>query len=809
MAGQESAPLLSTEDTRLYAGEKEPEAKAAPENPPPMQTPAMAPTPVPMDRQLWSTGLFECWGRGDGFDSSDCEVCALGTFAPCILYGSNMERLHPNESGSFFNNCWAYCGLFVIGKLLMKGNFLAPCLSFPLRTELRSKYNLQGQAEQIHQSSGCCGSWIAEASDRESCEAVCDCCVHYFCHPCALCQEGREIRRRIPATSGPAVVAAPLSAPQQQIMTAGKQPLATGGRLAMAPHLAAREAGGAAAAPVDHDAVLDGLRARRVDARGGGRDGGAKSPVEAAGDGGLRAFSSAEVARHASPRDCWLIVRGYVYDVTAWSVVPLNILLVYVNYSVPRHPGGSLIYVKAGGSLRCLLLIDDSSLEVSKTKLLDRYCIGRVDSQGDKDATSRLLRYSEDDGARDFYTTLKRRVEAYFQEQKVDPRSHPHMFMKTFLICAGYILCYFATFFYFQNTLLMLSAALGMGVLAAEVGVSIQHDANHGAYSRWTNLGFLMSTSLDLVGASSFMWRQQHVVGHHVSTNVNEFDPDIRVKDPDVRRVTIAQPWQWYHAYQKYYLGALYGLLAIKSIFVDDFSAYFSGKIGSVQVAKMTTIEEIIFFGGKAAYATYMFVIPSLFGVHGQFTNFSLFLLSQLMTGWILAFMFQVAHVVDEAEFYNPSNAGRLATIPRGWAAAQVATTTDFSHGSFFWTHFSGGLNYQIEHHLFPAMCHVRYPSIQPIVQRACEEFNVPYHCFQSFWSALQSHFAYLEKAGRITLAMATEGVFLKAVASFSYSGTSFLQCPHLHPRAARGQRHTKHRLHSTTAPSTRFGEHS
>eukprot|EP00850_Spirogloea_muscicola_P007825 SM000040S14837 [mRNA] locus=s40:583348:590425:- [translate_table: standard] len=676
MASQESAPLLSTEETRLYAGEKEPEAKAAPENPAPMQTPPVAPTPIPMERQLWRTGLFECWGRGDGLDSSDCEVCALGTFAPCILYGSNMERLHPNESGSFFNNCWAYCGLFVLGKLLMKGNFLAPCLSFPLRTELRLKYNLQGQAEQIHQSSGCCGSCITETSDR--------------------------------------------------------------GRLTMAPHLAAREAGGAAAAPVDHDAVLDGLRARRVDAHGGGRDGGAKSPVEAAGDGGLRAFSSAEVASHASPNDCWLIVRGFVYDVTAWSVVPLNILLVYVKHPCTR------------GSLLCLLLLDDSSLEVAKTsrKLLDRYCIGKVNSQGDKDATSRLLRYSDDDGARDFYTTLKRRVEAYFQERKVDPRSHPHMFIKTFLICAGYIMCYFATFFYFQNTLLMLSVALGMGVLAAEVGVSIQHDANHGAYSRWTNLGFLMSTSLDLVGASSFMWRQQHVVGHHVCTNVNEFDPDIRVKDPDVRRVTIAQPWQWYHAYQKYYLGALYGLLAIKSIFMDDFSAYFSGKIGSVQVAKMTPIEKMIFFGGKAAYATYMFVIPSVFGVHGQFINFSLFLLSQLMTGWILAFMFQVAHVVDEAEFYNPSNSSRLATIPRGWAAAQVATTTDFSHGSFFWTHFSGGLNYQIEHHLFPAMCHVHYPSIQPIVQRTCEEFNVPYHCFPSFWSALHAHFAYLEKVG-------------------------------------------------------------
>ena len=80
----------------------------------------------------------------------------------------------------------------------------------------------------------------------------------------------------------------------------------------------------------------------------------------------------------------------------------------------------------------------------------------------------------------------------------------------------------------------------------AEVGVSIQHDANHGAYSRNTRLEYLLGTTLDMVGASSFMWKQQHVVGHHTYTNVEGLDPDIRVKDPDVRRVSQHQPWQSY-----------------------------------------------------------------------------------------------------------------------------------------------------------------------------------------------------------------------------------------------------------------------
>lgn len=85
-----------------------------------------------------------------------------------------------------------------------------------------------------------------------------------------------------------------------------------------------------------------------------------------------------------------------------------------------------------------------------------------------------------------------------------------------------------------------------LGICMAEVGVSIQHDANHGAYSDNTVLEYALGTTLDVVGASSFMWKQQHVVGHHTYTNVDGLDPDIRVKDPDVRRVSRHQPWQSY-----------------------------------------------------------------------------------------------------------------------------------------------------------------------------------------------------------------------------------------------------------------------
>lgn len=128
-----------------------------------------------------------------------------------------------------------------------------------------------------------------------------------------------------------------------------------------------------------------------------------------------------------------------------------------------------------------------------------------------------------------------------------------------------------------------------MGYFAAQICISITHDANHGAYSNVNWLGYLMGSVLDLVGASSFMWRQQHVVGHHSFTNVENYDPDIRVKDPDVRRVTYKQPIKDYHSFQHLYLGALYGLLGLKAVLVDDFVAFITGYIGPVKIPKMTT----------------------------------------------------------------------------------------------------------------------------------------------------------------------------------------------------------------------------
>ncbi|KAG6697044.1 hypothetical protein I3842_09G180300 [Carya illinoinensis] len=151
----------------------------------------------PMGRTQWNSSIFYCLGRNDDYCSSDLEVCLLGSVAPCVLYGGNVERLG-SSPGTFGRHCLSYSGLYLIGNYIFGGNILAPCFSSTSRTAIRRMFNLEGSCEALHRSCGCCGSFLEDEVQREQCESACDFATHYFCHACALCQEGRELRRRLP-----------------------------------------------------------------------------------------------------------------------------------------------------------------------------------------------------------------------------------------------------------------------------------------------------------------------------------------------------------------------------------------------------------------------------------------------------------------------------------------------------------------------------------------------------------------------------------------------------------------------------------
>lgn len=96
-----------------------------------------------------------------------------------------------------------------------------------------------------------------------------------------------------------------------------------------------------------------------------------------------------------------------------------------------------------------------------------------------------------------------------------------------------------------------------------------------------------------------------------------------------------------------------------------------------------------------------------------------------MASSYWLALTFQANHVVDTVDWPLPDKNGQ---INQDWAEMQVSTTQDYAHHSWFWNVFSGGLNHQTTHHLFPGVSQFYYPQISPIVAQTAKEFGIPYH---------------------------------------------------------------------------------
>lgn len=172
----------------------------------------------PLPRGQWDSGLYACLGRNDEFCSIDLEVCILGSVAPCVVYGSNVERLG-SAPWSFANHCLPYYGLYLIGNSFFGWNCMAPWFSYPTRTAIRSRFNLEGNCEAMNKScGGCCNKIVNDEEKLEQAEAACDFATHVFCHPCAICQEGREVRRRLPHPGFTAQPLLVLTPPGEQTM---------------------------------------------------------------------------------------------------------------------------------------------------------------------------------------------------------------------------------------------------------------------------------------------------------------------------------------------------------------------------------------------------------------------------------------------------------------------------------------------------------------------------------------------------------------------------------------------------------------
>ena len=344
-----------------------------------------------------------------------------------------------------------------------------------------------------------------------------------------------------------------------------------------------------------------------------------------------------------------------------------------------------------------------------------------------------------------FYQNLKQSVDDYFKQKKIAKTGNIELYLKTFLLLGSAVSIYIALMFFNINVALAIVLAGVFGYLSACIGFSVMHDANHGSYSKSELLNdFIGLIGSNGLGANAFFWKQKHNIIHHTYTNVDGIDDDI-AKSPIIRQCD-TQKWVPMHRIQHLYLPFVYSLSSIFWIFFMDFTKYFKRKIYTTDAWKMTGKNHLVFWATKIYYLTFFMIIPIIvWGWLGWLIGF--FVMNAVM-GTTLSFVFQLAHVVENTEFEHiPLDTTKH--IETAWAEHQVKTTSNFAMKNKIISWFVGGLNFQIEHHLFPKVSHVHYPAISKIVEEKCKEFNLPYNHYPTLFKAVASHFRVMKQLGK------------------------------------------------------------
>lgn len=343
----------------------------------------------------------------------------------------------------------------------------------------------------------------------------------------------------------------------------------------------------------------------------------------------------------------------------------------------------------------------------------------------------------------DFITTLKQRVNEYFEKRNASKFGDWQIYVKLFFFLGGMAGLYILLLNDFSIPV-TITLWIFLGLFIAFCGFNVAHDAVHGAFSKYSLVNRIFSYVFNLAGANEYMWKIMHNVIHHTYTNIPGHDEDL--EPVSLIRLNTEKKLKKIHRYQHWYAMFFYSLASLSWVMKKDFDTFFRKKIGNYENKRHPVHEYFILFFSKAAYFFIFLVLPMLLLSQPWWLVVIGFLLLHFTEGLTIAIVFQLAHVVEAADFPEPATDG---SMENAWAIHQVKTTANFARKSFLANWFFGGLNFQVEHHLFPHICHVHYQKISVIVKQTTEEFNLRYNEYQTMWQALCSHVRMLKKLGR------------------------------------------------------------
>ena len=342
----------------------------------------------------------------------------------------------------------------------------------------------------------------------------------------------------------------------------------------------------------------------------------------------------------------------------------------------------------------------------------------------------------------EFQSVVRRRVRAYFKENEKSMLADYRYYIKAVANLALYLAPFILFLVGFDSLVMTTILWTITGIGMAGVGMNLMHDALHNTVTRNNWVNRKIGAAIYMLCGNSYTWRVQHNMKHHTHTNIDGHDDDIETGS--LFRFHPEQERKSYHRFQHFYAPMTYSLMTWKWFLQKDFvqvldygrSELFKARDQSLG---MVWLKLII---GKGFHIGIFYVLPMLLGSPWYVVLLGNAIM-HAVAGFILSMTFQLAHVVDKAAFPAEEEAKESSMLEH-----QLKTTSNFATKSRLVTWFSGGLNFQVEHHLFPTINHVHYPKIAEIVRKTAKEFSLPYNEYKTAFGAVRGHFRHLRKMG-------------------------------------------------------------
>jgi linoleoyl-CoA desaturase len=344
-----------------------------------------------------------------------------------------------------------------------------------------------------------------------------------------------------------------------------------------------------------------------------------------------------------------------------------------------------------------------------------------------------------------FAKELRQNVTAYFKENNISPKGGFLMYLKTISVYALYIFPFIAILYFNLAFWPSFFLFIVIGIGTAGVGMSVMHDALHNSYSKHKWVNKAMGFSMYIIGSNVFNWKIQHNIFHHAYTNIDGLDEDIQPRW--IMRFSEQSPLKPIHKFQHLYSLPLYTMMTFSMLLGDlpQLIGYY--KVGLMKQHLGNPIKEFpIMIGVKLIYLFVAIGLPILFTDLSWWQVLIAFVAMHMVAGFIFSLVFQMAHIVEGVAQPVPNN---NKVTDNEWAVHQLLTTANFAPKNHLLNWYVGGLNYQVEHHLFPNICHMHYPAISKIVEKTASKYGIPYIQNPTLWSAIKSHIKRLKELGQ------------------------------------------------------------